>query len=133
MLISLEETALSKHDFEKLLLEAIDEGLGSLGDSSRQSIYFHLDKSFNIKKDQIPEKIHTFESAIESIFGLGANFLELLIMRRLHEKVGQEVEMPVSETLVFAEYVDASKRQFLKTQNVNAAMEVANCRRLDEE
>lgn len=60
---------MSKRDFEKLLLEAVDEGLSSLGEPSKQAIYFHLEKGFNIKKQEIPYKITTFAKAVEKILG----------------------------------------------------------------
>ena len=81
---------MSKIEFEKLLLEAVDEGLSSLGESSKQAIYFHLDKSFKIKKHQIPKKVDSFEEALERIFGSGADFIETMIVQRLTEKVEQE-------------------------------------------
>lgn len=106
------------HSFEKLLLEAVDEGLSSLGDSSKEVVYFHLSKSFNINKLDIPYKIEEFADAIEKIFGLGAKFLEILIMKRLYEKAGQPFEYnQEQEALVFAEYVAAIKQGFLKKEN----------------
>jgi hypothetical protein len=105
---------LSRRDFEKLLLQAVDEGLSSLGQSSKQSIYFHLDKNFNIKRQQIPTRIKDFENAVETIFGLGANFLEIAIMKQLHEKVGQEAKWHLSNDLTFSKYVDTVKRSYLK-------------------
>ena len=96
--------------FEKLLLEAVDEGLSSLGDSSEQAIYFHLEKTFKISKKDIPNKIDEFASAIERIFGFGARFLEIQIMRRLYEKVGHAFTyFPEQEDLVFAEYIAAAR------------------------
>jgi len=100
-------------DFDKLLLEAVDEGLSSVGESSKQAIYFHLEKGFNVKKQEIPYKIDDFEFAIEKIFGLGANFLEILIMKRLYEKVRGRLELRGSQDLTFTEYVASAKRSFL--------------------
>ena len=100
--------------FEKLLLEAVDEGLSSLGDSATNAIYFHLENTFNISKQDIPYKIEEFADAIEKIFGLGAKFLEILILKRLYEKVGGIIEYPEHEDLVFTEYVAAVKQSFLK-------------------
>ena len=42
-------------DFEKLLMEAVDEGLKSLGESGRRMVFFHLEKSYSIKKQDIPK------------------------------------------------------------------------------
>jgi len=104
---------LPNRDFDKLLLEAVDEGLSSLGESPKQAIYFYLEKSFNIKKQEIPYKIEAFADAIEKIFGLGANFLENLIVKRLYEKVGQSFELRESKNLAFTEQVASAKRSFL--------------------
>lgn len=66
-----------RKDFDKLLLEAVDEGLSSLGESPGQAIYFYLKERFNVKKQEIPHKIEAFADGIEKIFGLGANFLKI--------------------------------------------------------
>jgi len=105
---------LPKQDFEKLLLEAIDEGLSSLGESSKQAIYYHLEKSFNLKKQEIPYSIEAFANAIEKIFGLGANFLEILIMKRLYEKMGRNFKLRTSKNLEFVEYITVARQSFLK-------------------
>jgi len=105
---------MSKKDFDKLLMEAIDEGLSSIGESSKQAIYFHLEKVFKIKKREIPYKIEDFAGAIEKIFGMGATFLEILIMKRLYEKLGQAFQLHVSKDFTFTEYVAATRRSFLE-------------------
>jgi len=118
---------LSKSRFDKLLLEAVDEGLSSLGESSKQAIYFHLAKSFNVKRNAIPLEIEEFAEAIERIFGLGANFLEVLIMKRLHEKTGVVFDWNESKKFVFAEYVMAAKINFEERQKERIAMELVEC------
>ncbi len=105
---------MSNRSFEKLLLEAIDEGLSSLGDSATYAIYFYLEKTFKISRRDIPYKIEEFADAIEKIFGLGAKFLEILIMKQLYEKVGGIIEYPEHGDLVFTAYVEAVKQNFLK-------------------
>lgn len=86
---------MTKLNFEKVLLEAIDYSLASLGDSSKQAIYFHLEKGFSIRKQEIPRNIQAFSLAVEKIFGLGANFLESLILKRLIERTNlAEKEKP---------------------------------------
>jgi hypothetical protein len=100
--------------FEKLLLEAIDEALASLGESAKQSIYFHLEKKFKIAKKDIPNRLEDFTDGLEKIFGLGAHFIEILIMKSLFEKTGQRLEWNQSKELVFIEYVAAAKQSFMK-------------------
>ena len=116
-----------KKDFEKLMLEAVDEGLSSLGDSSRQAIYFHLERSFDIRREEIPDRLGAFTQAIENIFGAGAGCLEVLIMQRLHEKVGGVLERNKSKGFSFTEYVTVAKRSFLEKTRIKTINELVEC------
>jgi hypothetical protein len=118
---------LAKRDFEKLLLEAVDEGLSSLGEPSKQAIYFHLERGFNIKKQEIPYRIKAFAKAIEKIFGLGANFLESLIMKRLYEKIGGAFEWHEPTDFAFTEYVAVARRSFEEKNGIIRAEELVKC------
>ncbi len=123
-----------KRDFEKLLIEAVDEGLSSLGQSSKKAIYFHLKESFNIKKEEIPFRISIFADAIEKIFGGGACFLEILIMKRLHEKVGGNFELRESTDFAFTEYIAAAKRNVMeKNEHKNMMKEIVQCKNIEIE
>jgi hypothetical protein len=102
---------LVKSGFQKVLLEAVDEALSSLGDSPKRSIYFHLDRSFKIKRREIPRKIRAFADAMEKTFGFGAKFIETAIMERLYEKVGGNLEVQ-NQNFLFADYVDAVQNVF---------------------
>jgi len=113
-----------KRDFEKILIEAVDEGLSSLGESSKKAIYFHLDKNFNIKKQEIPEKIEAFAGAVENIFGFGANFLEIAIMRQLQAKVSQGEKWHISKDLTLTEYVSVAKHSLLGKKEPKRANEM---------
>ena len=105
---------MSNRSFEKLLLEAVDEGLSSLGDSAKESIYFHLEKTFKISRRDIPHRIEKFTDAIEGFFGVGAKTLEILIMRHLYQKIGHVEYDQELGALVFTEYVAAARQTFLK-------------------
>lgn len=63
-----------------------------LGDSSKQAILFHLETSFQLKKENIPNNLTEFKKALEGIFGPGAAYLEKVIVKRLNEKLGLEFE-----------------------------------------
>lgn len=112
-----------KHAFEELLLEAIDNGLSSLGESSKQAIYFHLEKRFHIKKQEIPLRVEDFTDAIEKIFGLGADFLEILIMKRLHEKIRGASKCSETADFTFVEYITMTRRSLLEENGVESMME----------
>jgi hypothetical protein len=104
----LTERAQRRGRFRKLLMEAVDESLSTLGETPKQAIYFHLHESFNIMKQDIPDKIDEFTFAIEKIFGEGAKLLEIEIMRSLHEKTRDKLKQyPKKDALSFTQYVQA--------------------------
>ena len=94
-------------NLRKILLEAVEEGLSSLGDSPKQAIFFHLETSFEISKDNIPTNLTEFSKALEKIFGPGALYLEKLIAKRLYAKLGLKFEDV--ENWNFLEYVNNAK------------------------
>ena len=83
---------MGEKDFEKLFIEAVDEGLETLGESGKQMIFFHLYKSYSIKKHEIPKKPEAFAKGLEKIFGAGASVLEKLIVKSLYSKLGLKYE-----------------------------------------
>ncbi len=121
-----------KLSFNKILLEAIDEALSSLGESVKTSIYFHLEETFNIKRREIPLRINDFSNALERIFGIGARHLEILFMKNLYAKIGVTSKWPaykwpvckwIIPDVTFQECVDLMKRNF-EDANKKEEMEV---------
>jgi hypothetical protein len=110
---------LTEKAFQKLFLEAVDAAFSSLGDSVRQSIYFHLQSKFNITRDEIPCRLKDFENGLEKIFGEGNRFLEVLIMKNLHERIGQRnapIKWEEGKEFKFIDYVKAAERNFTHTK-----------------
>jgi hypothetical protein len=105
-------------NFDKLLLDAIDEALGSLGESVKQSIYFHIENKF-VARNEIPSHIKEFQGGLEKIFGVGAQFIEILIMKNLHAKIGLTLAVEKSDQFEFVDYVNAAKQSFLKENQVS--------------
>lgn len=101
--------------FEASMLEAVDEVFSSFGRSCKQAVYFQLDHTFKIKKHEIPFKIAEFADALEQIFGIGAKFIELKIIEKLHKKIPHFIYSPKMGDLVFAEYVESLRRFFIAT------------------
>lgn len=99
------------NNFSKILLSAVEESLSSLGDSPKQAIFFHLEASFKIKKENIPANLTEFAKALEGIFGPGASYLEKLIIKRLYEKLGLDFED--AECLDFLECVCNVKKRLV--------------------
>ena len=106
---------MSKKTFDMIFLEAVDDALSSLGESAKQSIYFHLEMNFKLARSQIPYRFQDFADGLEKIFGVGARFLEILIMKNLHEKAGPNLAWSSDKDLVFVEYVRMAKQNYMKT------------------
>ena len=107
--------------FEKILLEAIDEGLSLIGESAKQVIYTYLEKTFKIDAQDIPCRIEDFSKALENIFGTGSKIIEIQIMKKLFNKVGYTIKnYPSIHDLTFIEYVSAIKQEKEKSENINS-------------
>jgi len=105
--------------FEEDLLEAIDEGLSLLGESSKQAVYCHLEKTFKMNRLDIPYRIEEFIDAVEKIFGSGAKILEIQIMKCLFKKVGYTFKhYPKQKNLTFTEYIAAVKLEKNNYENI---------------
>lgn len=107
---------LSLEKFNRVLLDAIEGGLSSLGDSPKNAIFYHLETSFHLKKEDIPLNLLEFQQALDKVFGPGAPYLEKLIIRRLCERLGIDFEEP--EHVDLAVYVDDAKRRVTLEQEV---------------
>jgi hypothetical protein len=103
--------------FDKLLLNAIDEALGSLGEPAEQSIYFHIESKFNVTRSRIPERLEDFQAGLEKIFGLGARLLEILVMKNLYAKIKFPLSIGNSNQLEFVDYVNAARQCFPKKRH----------------
>ncbi|HTY75692.1 MAG TPA: hypothetical protein VMD05_09025 [Candidatus Nanoarchaeia archaeon] len=106
------EMASKPDDFNLLLIDSIDEALLSLGESARRSIYFHIEKNFKVERKEIPGDLEHFQLALEKIFGVGARYIEILIMRNLYQKMGRSFKLRKNDQLEFIKYVEAAKQGF---------------------
>ena len=110
--MEIEMLATRCREFDRLLQSAIDDALTSLGESVRQAIYFHIENKFNVPRNHVPENLGEFQLGLEKIFGAGAKFIEILIMKNLHAKIGLPLEINNLE-LEFIAYVDAAEQSYL--------------------
>jgi hypothetical protein len=101
--------AANPEEFDILLLSSIDEALFTLGESARQATYFHIERTFKVSREEIPENLEDFQTALEKIFGIGARYIEILIMKYLYSKIGCSFQLKSSEQLEFVNYVEEAK------------------------
>ena len=95
--------------FYDILLEAIDKSFLAFGEQVTTSVYLYLENSMGIKKTDIPFRIDDFQNALEKLFGIGARYLEILVIKNLHEriKIKYKKNIPrwVVPDLTFQEYI----------------------------
>jgi PAS domain S-box-containing protein len=104
---------ITEEDFNDLFLASVDEALSALGESAKKAIYFHIEKTFKIRKQEIPNQVEQFAEALEAMFGPGCKSLELMFMERLHTKVKDVCGLIKPEEFTFPKYIHAIKQNIL--------------------
>ena len=106
---SVEDSQKASQRFDSAVLEAVDYGLAALGETVRQAIYSYIEMKYQVKRQEVPEKLDVFRKASGGLFGAGAKVVEKLIVRKLYSKLGLSFEEHENWTLV--EYVDDVKKR----------------------
>jgi len=97
-------------NFIEALMESVDEALSVLGEESKQTVYLHLEKKHNLRKQDIPYKIEEFSEALELLFGNAAKIVQVLIMKSLFKKIKQPIALlATSKTLDFNDYIQSTR------------------------
>ena len=97
----------TEEPFEAALVQAVNDIFSVLGESVKQSIYGHLRTVYGINKDEIPNKIEVFASAVEETFGSVGRLIEIKIIERLHSKYVDFCYFPPNGDLDFVGYVSS--------------------------
>jgi len=97
-------------EFKRVFLEALDEALGILGETTKETLLYILKQNYRIEKKEIPENLERFVSSLEEIFGeTGSSFLESQIIKVLYRKLG----FIISTAMNLREAVNNAKRLYL--------------------
>jgi len=115
--------------FACILLKCIDETLEAYGKDARKAFYEYFKKALNLPKQRIPERIDLFSTGLEDLLGIGSRSLEILVMKKLHSKIGVVWEYNVSNPelppeLTFTEYVSIAKKYFEEAQNYENELDI---------
>lgn len=92
----------------KILLEAVDEGLLVPGEIVRAAIYERLERSYQIKRGEIPMKLETFHRALQDLLGESTKVMEKLIAKNLYRRLKSNFTQHDGWTLV--DYVNHVKK-----------------------
>jgi hypothetical protein len=98
---------------EDALLQAIDSGLLALGEIVRDTLYDRFDKKYQLKREEIPEKLGTFHDALQVMLGAGARVIETQIAKNLVSRLDIDFTENVDWTIV--NYFDLAKRARVAT------------------
>nr|MDO8133463.1 hypothetical protein [Candidatus Njordarchaeum guaymaensis] len=99
----------SSERFESAVLEAVDYGLGVLGETVRQAIYSYIDLKYQIKREETPKNLDVFRKASAGLFGAGGRVVEKLIARKLYGMLGLSFTDHENWTLI--DYVNDGKKR----------------------
>jgi len=82
------------------LREAVDEELSMLGETAKAILYRKLERDFQLRSVDVPQKFEEFSSALDKILGPGAAVLVRFIVNRYHRKIGKQASLSIdlSET-----------------------------------
>jgi hypothetical protein len=98
---------------EEALLQAIDTGLLALGEIVRDTLYDRFDKKYQLKREEIPERLDTFHNALAVMLGAGARVIETQIAKSLVSRLGLDFTENVDWTIV--NYFDHAKKARVAT------------------
>jgi len=75
--------------FNEIVCQAIDKTLEELiGPAAIKSLYNHLSETFGVDRNELPYRINTICSVLESIFGVkGARLIERQVAKNLYDKL----------------------------------------------
>jgi hypothetical protein len=102
------EPVANSSEFNKLLLEAVDHALLVLGETARLTIYDCVESSYQIKREEIPEKLEALHGALTDLLGRGGSMVERVAAENLYRSLHLTFEP--NENWALVDYVNHAKR-----------------------
>jgi hypothetical protein len=94
--------------FRDVLLQSVDDALLVPGEIVRAAIYDRVERSYQLKREEIPEKLELFHKALRDLLAAGGEVLERLIAKNLYRRLDLNFNQHESWTLL--DYVDEAKK-----------------------
>jgi len=86
---------------------AVDEALLVPGEIVRTAIYERIERSYQLKREEIPDHLETFHQALQDLLGAGGKVMEKLIAKSLYRRLKLNFTQHDGWTLV--DYVNHAK------------------------
>jgi hypothetical protein len=97
-------------DFDKALIESVDEAVRSLfSQQVLDALHSNLKVKRSIKPEEFPNQLPTLSTVLEKYFGLGSSTVERAIAQRLYSKLGLKFQRIDSYQL--ADYVENARNK----------------------
>ncbi|MGQ9543539.1 MAG: hypothetical protein ACUVTM_05595 [Candidatus Bathyarchaeia archaeon] len=97
-----------KDKFRNVLLESIDLGLLVLGEVARQALYSHIERRYQVKHEDLPDRLEVLHEVLEGVLGVGGRVVERLIARTMCESLN--LRFIEHENWTLQEYVEYAKK-----------------------
>jgi hypothetical protein len=99
----------SSSELREALFQSLDEALLIPGDIVRTAIYECLERKYQLKREEIPERVEAFNSALRELLRASSPVMERLIAKSLYSRLGLNFTRHDDWTLV--DYVKYAKRE----------------------
>jgi adenylate kinase family enzyme len=94
--------------FQEVLLQAIDDGLLVPGEIVRAAIHDRVERSCQIRGEDIPEKLELFHNAPRDLLAAAGEVLDRLIAKNLHLRLGLNFNQ--HENWALLDHVDEARK-----------------------
>jgi hypothetical protein len=78
----------NEESFDEIFAEAVDAAFGSLGDSAKQAVYWHITQKAGIEKNELASHVEDLVPALEEFFQGGSSVIEMMILQNLSSRTG---------------------------------------------
>jgi signal peptidase I len=120
---------LNEKRLNEVIVESVDETFSVLGNNGKEALYHRLENDYYIKKPEIPQKLGDLSVATEKIFGVGANKLDVILVKTFKKNLFFVCSVN-SESKPFQEFVKEVKENIDKfedeTSGEDLQMEIAD-------
>ena len=87
----------------RAVVEAVDHGLLALGEIVRETIYWRIEQSYQLKREEIPENLDAFYKALQELLGRGAEIIRSLIAKDFYGRL--DLKFTGHENWTLVDYV----------------------------
>jgi len=78
--------------FKETFHSAVEKAMLLLGESGKQATYYHIEKTFKLKRNMWHKNPEDFAEAVEQIFGPGSQLLLKAITKELYADLGLKLQ-----------------------------------------